>query len=46
MILRKYVSVCTPSVEAGSPLRYALMEGDPMKPNFELKLGWDRFVAK
>lgn len=36
----------TPSVEAGSPLRYALMEGDPMKPDLELKLGSDRFVAK
>jgi hypothetical protein len=31
----------TPSVEAGSPLRYALIEGDPMKPGvpFTIRLG-------
>ncbi len=31
----------TPSVEGGSPLRYALMEGDPMKPGvpFTIRLG-------
>ena len=31
----------TPSVEAGSPLRYALIEGDPLKPGvpFTIRLG-------
>jgi len=33
----------TPSVDAGSPLRYALLEGDPLKPGepFTIRLGCD-----
>jgi len=33
----------TPSVDAGSPLRYVLLEGDPLKPGvpFTIRLGCD-----
>ncbi len=33
----------TPSVDAGGPLRYALLEGDPLKPGvpFTIRLGSD-----
>ena len=37
------ISVGTPSIDSGKPLRYALIEGDPLKPGspFTIELGCD-----